>query len=339
MRENALTGDRGFVRLHLNEFPFKLPDFILKEIFCAVHSVNRYPVGLYNKVISILSDYFNVGEDNIAIVDGVDDCVDHIIDIYSDYEFNILRPGFNGYQQRLESKNKYYNCLDYYNFSDDILTNYLSTIEKKKLLFVSNPHNPTGYKLDDKQINILNEIFEKVFIDNTYEFENIKHRNHKIKYNKNIIFYSFSKMFGLAGLRIGVVISETNTISKIKKNQRFCHFSNINLTAIISVLKHQQWFSQRYKEIQQTKEFVLKTLRTIGVNSSYTHTNFILICIKRYPDLKKFLFQNNILVMDVTDFGLADFIRVTIGTDNEMKYFLKMIEKYIAYEFSERKYA
>ena len=210
--------------------------------------------------------------------------------------------------------------------------------EEIDFIVLCNPMNPHGTILTQKECEILiKEAKNKgciVIVDEAYgDFaDERKYKscvNFIEKYDNLLVYKSFSKYYGLAGLPCGYALSSENVIEKLNAINRALPFRVNRLACMtaISCLEYKNEFDRMARKIKKNKEFLYKKLTENQVAYIETETNFILIYLDNRIDVDdlcvRLLNEENILVKNGKIFKKTNFIRVGIGTKKNIRRFVK----------------
>jgi histidinol-phosphate aminotransferase len=193
--------------------------------------------------------------------------------------------------------------------------------EKPKLIFICTPNNPTGCKLSREEIlQILDEANCPVVIDEAYaDFIGESMISDLANYPDMILLRTFSKSFGLAGLRTGFAIANVDMIESLNLVKPPYNLSSYSQEASIFVLGQKAYYDELIQQCIRSREWLRKELETIPYIETIfdSYANFILIRVN-HSSLPQLLQQQKILVRDYPPTGpLARCIRITIGTEEE----------------------
>lgn len=207
-----------------------------------------------------------------------------------------------------------------------------------QMVLLASPNNPTGHSMP---LEILEKVFNLcknslVVVDEAYwgfnEF-NLSQHHYFIKKYPNVIFVrTFSKYFGLAGVRLGYVLAGDNFFSLKKYLQRYLGYSPLTLALCSAALKDHAYFSQLNLSYQQTKEIFYQTLTAnSGITSYLSDANFILL--KPDPDLfliiQEKMTEAGILLSYLQTPKLQNYIRFTLGRPEQNNLILKILTRCI----------
>lgn len=194
------------------------------------------------------------------------------------------------------------------------------------VLYVCNPNNPTGtYIAPDAVTRIIELVPDDVLVvvDEAYEeyVTDWRHESamrHALERDNVIVTRTFSKIYGLAGLRVGYAIGNPETIADLRRLQLPFATTNLSLVAALEALQHQELVAARAKENAVARDQLTAGVRSLGVECLESQTNFILIRPPAHAaGLTEALLHRGVIVRQ---FG--DLIRVTVGTEHENARFL-----------------
>jgi len=332
------TGERkGKLRLDFNENTIGCSEKVIKALRnISKEDICTYPE--YNKFRNRLATYLNLKTENIIPTNGADEAIKVTIDTYIEKGDEIIIPKptfamFKIYSQIAGAKITSILYNKDLSFPTDKL---LKTINQDtKLVILVNPNNPTGTAING--IDII-KIIEKakdsiVLIDEAYyQFYEESSKELIKKYNNVIIIQTFSKAFGLAGLRLGYIISNKDIIRNLDKVVSPYSVNSLAIIAANAALEDIDFIKSYTNEIKESKKYLKEELEKLGITTFPSEANFIIAnlgnnCNRTYNELK----ERNILVRNRTDYPLLkNCLRISIGTTeqcqrliNELRNILK----------------
>lgn len=201
---------------------------------------------------------------------------------------------------------------------------------KTKMVYVVNPNNPTGYLTSQKEIlEALVQFPRIVFIvDEAYfEFSGLTVAPCVFKHPNLIVTRSFSKAFGLAGLRCGYMLAHPQRCEEVTKIRVGKNINALAQVAATAALKDLDYMMRYVQDVLDTKRWLIEKMRSVGLSVKDTPANFILIKMTQPNQVMQFLESQNIYVRDRSNIPeLKGFIRLTVGDKLSMKRFWKIFK-------------
>jgi len=317
---------KHIVKLSSNENCYGCSPLALDAILKKYKEVNLYPevnpVALKEK----LADKYGVSVKNIVTGAGSVGIIDTLIQTFvgPDNEALTFEKSFIAYRQLAGFHNR--KCL-FAPLSDlccdpENLIPFIN--DKTRLIFIANPNNPTGTIISHTQLSdFLSKISANIIvvIDEAYsEYVTDPSFPNSIelqrKYPNLVILHSFSKIYGLAGLRIGYAIAEENIAAKITQRQIPFSLNYLSSDAAIAALSDTNFIEESAKLNEEQRNYMEFELKKSGYNTVPSQSNFVYLWFD--ADTKKkntydILFQNGIIICDMKVFGQKKALRITIG--------------------------
>lgn len=210
---------------------------------------------------------------------------------------------------------------------------------KISLIIIANPNSPTGTIINKFQIKkILIKARKKnvpVLIDEAYfGFYKSTYLKYIKKFKNLIILRTFSKSYGLAGLRVGYLAANRFLVEELYKFKPMYEINSIACKALIFFLNNPKMSSRYVSDVFKGKFFLESELKKLKMVFLKTYANFLHIKLgKKKKFIENKLKINRILTRKGPGVkGLEDFLRITLGPKKEMKKVLKILKKYKAYE-------
>ena len=208
----------------------------------------------------------------------------------------------------------------------------LSLINKKtKIIFICSPNNPTGNLINSKDIKTILESTDKiVFLDEAYiEFSGKSLLNWIEKYPHLIIGRTFSKIYGLAGFRVGYAFIHKSLASYYLNSITPFAVSSPGQAAVFSALDDHDYFKKTIKMVKEGKKFYYRELSKLGIKFIPSDANFITIntAPKKAKEYALEFLKKGVIVRDCTSFGYGadEFLRITIGKPEHNKRVLEIL--------------
>jgi histidinol-phosphate aminotransferase len=330
-------GLKEVIKLASNENPLGPSPRALGAIKKALPGINRYPDsnGFYLK--KKLAKLLNVEPSWITLGNGSDELIDTIIKTFVEEDENIITSDvtFLEYEIIARVNNRKVITVPLKYFKYDLEAIKRNCDKKTKLIFIANPNNPTGtyvtkYELEDFMMGLPQEVI--LVLDEAYDlFVDVDDFPSSTGWaaNRNcIVLKTFSKAYGLAGLRIGYAIAKPELISYMERARQPFNVNALAQVAAVAALDDKNFLRKTRQVILEGKKYLEEALQKLGVAYVPTVSNFILIDVAKdgvgvFKDMLKY----GVIVRDMKQYGLKNFIRVTIGTRKENERFIKVLRK------------
>ncbi|MFA5145089.1 MAG: histidinol-phosphate transaminase [Candidatus Omnitrophota bacterium] len=330
-------GLKKVYKLASNENPLGPSPKALEAIRKNLSGINRYPdsCGFYLK--KKLSRYLNIGQSNLILGNGSDELIDIIIKTFVEEDESVLTADTTFLEYRIisEAFARKVTTVPLRYFKYDLESIGKRIDKKTKLIFISNPNNPTGTYLTKYELeNFMSGLPDNVVLvlDEAYDtFIDVNDFPNSLKYtgNKNVIVLkTFSKAYGLAGLRIGYAVARPGLISCMEKARLPFNVNVLAQVAATAALDDNKFLLKTRKLILEGKRYLYSCLTGLGIAYVPTVTNFILIdCGRDGAEVFRDMLKYGVIVRDMKQYGLKNFIRVSIGTKRENERFIKVFKK------------
>ncbi|MFA6141839.1 MAG: histidinol-phosphate transaminase [Candidatus Omnitrophota bacterium] len=333
-------GLKNVIKLASNENCFGPSPMAIAAVRKALKTVNRYPDGASFYLRKKLAEYLKVGEDNLIFGNGSDESICQVVRTFvSDGdEVVIARPTFLIYEIAAHLQNAKIKTVPLTReFKYDLKQMKKEITARTKLVIIANPDNPTGTYVTK---NELDEFFkglpEKivVFLDEAYfEFANYSFKDYPNGLNylsdrRIILARTFSKIYGLAGLRIGYAVSNPEIVSCMERVREPFNVNILAQAAALAALDDKVFLKKTLVHVERERKFLYSAFSKMGLGYVRSATNFIMV--NTFKDCKAVfngLLKEGVIVRDMKAWGLDTYIRVTVGTRKENVKFIEALKK------------
>lgn len=332
-------GLKEVVKLASNENPLGPSPYAVLAIKKAVNKINRYPEGSCFYLRKGLTKKLGVASGNLIFGNGSDEIIDIIVKTFSAPGDEVLTSDttFLEYKIIAEQNNRSAKCVPLKDFRYDLAKIRDSISRRTKIIFIANPNNPTGTYVSRQEVgDFLKGVpcdIVVVFDEAYFEFVDKRDFPLTLNYlkerNKNVIILrTFSKIYGLAGLRIGYGIANEDFIRYMEGARQPFNVNYLAQEAALAGLKDAAFIAKTKEIVSEGKKYLYSELDRLGLTYIPSVTNFILIDLKQ-DGLAIFnkLLKRGVIVRDMRQYGLNNFIRVTIGTKRENDIFIMVLKK------------
>ncbi len=320
---------KSAIRLNLNENTRGCSSKALE----ALHALDSNDISLYpdySQLVEEISTYLAVPPENILLTNGANGAIQAAMNAYIGKGDRAILPSptFPMYEILAQIRGAQVVPV-MYNEDLSFPTKRLVS-QSGKLVVVVNPGSPTGTCIDkDEFVDIMEEMSNSlVVLDETYyHFAGESYVDLVEEFENLITVHSFSKAFGLAGLRLGMAVASEEIIDELRKVVSPFSVNAAAVAAGRAALADTAYIGRMVNHIQKEKAFLSSALRKLGVNTRTTATNFILVNVGQDAEcIKNALEKRGILVKDLSSLPVMDgYLRVTVGTRSENTAFLSVL--------------
>jgi histidinol-phosphate aminotransferase len=329
---------KGAIKLDSNENFALDRDFVAGVAAEAAKQVDlrEYPLDQMDELYARLAKYAGVSVKCVAVGSGSDQIIELLLSTLGGRHATVFSPTFSYFINRCKLHDiKIYQVP----LESDFTLNkkaFLKTAKRSDLIYICSPNNPTGNQLDRQEmIEVVDSLEDRlVLIDEAYvDFADYSLSCDAIKRNNVIVLRTLSKAFGLAGARVGYIVSNRKFVKIFRSIiQSPYPISTLSLAIASGVLANADQVKQTIKSVRSERERVFARLSKIdGIKIFRSDANFIFIeAGKNYPAISKTLNSNRIVVKLLGNISShKGCMRITIGTREMNDKYLKCIEQII----------
>ena len=313
------------IKLSANENCYGCSPLALEAIEKKYKEVHFYPEVNPISLKTKIAEKFKVSVNNIVIGAGSVRIIDGLIQTFvgENEEVITFEKSFIAYGQLSGFHNRKCHFASLSDFRCAPETTLPLISDKTRLIFIANPNNPTGTIISHTELEtFLSKISKSIIvtIDEAYmEYVTDSCFPNSIelqkKYPNLVILRSFSKIYGLAGLRIGYAIMEEKLAARMCERQIPFALNYLSPNAAIAALNDEEFIRQSAKANAEQRDFLYTELKKLGYNTIPSQSNFIYLWFNNDTEKKKvfdILFTNGILICDMQIFGQEKSLRISI---------------------------
>ena len=326
------------LRLNQNENLFLPPSFhqgIIRDVSGTV-DLRCYPLTERLELEKALGEYLCIPSEQIVLGSGGDNIIELTLNscLNSGDSLIAVTPTFSMYPRTTKINDAVYVSVD---IDEDFSLNVEKVItnfdERSKILVLCNPNNPTSNQFKKKSVRALIEAFPGlVLVDEAYaEFGEYSLVEEVDRYDNLVVLRTFSKAFGMAGLRLGYGVTNRKLATIYNKKYLSPYpLSSIALKLGVNILKKKQLILQLVEEIKETRKWFVDMMNLIdGVRAFPSSTNFVLASLEMdYGKAYQSLLDRDILIRKVGRVpGYDNCIRVSLAPREYLERFLKVLKE------------
>lgn len=320
------------INLKFTTLTSHVPDFIFEQLnFYSKHANSYHPQPA--ELLEAISSLLNISPNMIYLTAGADEGIQMFASAYGK-ETYCFTPTY-----------MYYADMGHFNAHVNLINALKEThyevptehIENATLFYLANPNNPVGYTPREKIVELIeNNPQAIIVIDEVYaEFVDFSVIDLVSKYQNLAILRSFSKGYGMAGNRIGYIVTNPEIITKVRLREQWANISYLSVGAAISALQHKEYFDNLIQDVNQRRNNFATFLTEKGFKVFPSYINGLLLQLASETDGTKFaeyIEANNFVISHgngESNIGLdKSFIRISIGRQEEMEQLKKVIALY-----------
>jgi histidinol-phosphate aminotransferase len=331
------------IKLGSNENPLGPSKKAVEAIKGNLHLISQYPETNLEELKAKLALYSGVDSSNIIIGgDGADEILDVLgktliepgdefivpLPSYMYYEFTLkIHGGVPVYAKWDMEKNKL-----------DVESIIAALSEKTKIIFLCTPNNPSGTLIDKEDIKrVLESTDALVVADEAYfEFSEVNNVDLLKDYDNLLLLRTFSKVFGLSGMRIGYALANPEFVEYMHRVKPVFSLTKLSYVAASAVIDDEEYIKKSIEIGIQSREFLYENMSKFDKLEVYpSKSNYLLVGVEKTgmtsSEFAEELLRRGVIVRDCASFkGLDEYwIRVSVGTMEEDARFIEILEELI----------
>lgn len=332
-REYGIT---NAIKLASNENPWGPSPKAVKAIGEMLHNLHRYPDGSSYALTQALAGWVGADPAEIVLGNGSNEVIEFLVKAFVGTGDQVItsHPSFLMYQKFVQVRGGENVIIPLQGMVHDLEAISAAITDRTRLIFIDNPNNPTGTLIEK-------EVFDRfltslpqtviVVVDEAYvDFVEPARRVDILGYIRQpenvpavVSLRTFSKAFGLAGLRVGFGIMHRDVAALLHRvRQPF----NINLLAqagALAALSDTAHYDHTLRATAEERTWLQEAVAKLGCTPYPSHTNFFLIDVcGDATRLYEAMLYKGVIVRSMKAYGYPDFIRITVGTSEENKRFV-----------------
>lgn len=334
-----LEGRDDVLKLSSNENPFGAPEGVAAAVMSAARQMNRYPSTDHASLRAAIADVHGLDPDRIICGAGSDEIISFLCNAYGGEGTEVIHTehGFAMHRiSALAAGSEPVEVRERERTVDvDAILNAVT--DRTRLVFIANPANPTGTMLGANETSRLAaELPSNVLLvlDGAYvEYvEGFDGGVGLIEAHENIVMTrTFSKIYGLGGLRIGWGYGTKPVIDNLNRVRGPFNLSDVQLAAAETAVRDQAWVTRCRTENARHRAWLAGELSKLGVHSDVSSANFVLARFQNAAEADACEAQfrsDGILVRKTTGYKLPNALRITVGTEADCRRVVASVRKF-----------
>ena len=331
------------VKLSANESALGPSPKAIKEYSRLSKNFKRYPDSEGISLRKTIAKKFKLDLNRIILGSGSDQILELICKAFLRKGDEVIVPKYSFliyrlYSQMNGAKVLYSKEKNFTISVDEILK---MVTKKTKIVFLANPNNPTSTYVDKKKLLFLRKKLRSnilLVVDDAY-FEYVKQKDYSSglqlfsNFKNVIVTRTFSKIYGLAGLRVGWGYGSKEIINSLNQYKPPFNINSPALSAAEAAIKDNAWLNKEIKHVKKWNDKFFKEFEKLNIETNKSFTNFLLINFDKVKKNSSIIFRllagAGILVRKMDNYGIKNSLRVTIGKNEENKKLILKLKKVI----------
>ncbi|MFD2616422.1 histidinol-phosphate transaminase [Terrilactibacillus laevilacticus] len=330
------------IRLASNENPLGPSPKAIEAMVEAVREVHLYPEATCGELVSDLAHYYDIKPEEIVTGNGADNLINQLGQAFINEGDEVVycTPTFAAYRSStllMGGKPVEIPLVDGFVYDLDGLLTQIT--DKTKMIFVCNPNNPTGTLLEEGRLSsFLDKVPEQVLVilDEAYiEFIQEEHYTTGVdfikRYSNVIVLRTFSKLYGLAGNRVGYAMAQKPLIDRMKKVREVFSVNRVGHIGAHAALKDQAHRDKTIEKNSAERKRLVEFFEEQDFDVTPSHTNFIFVDVKMDAgEVFQKLMEKGVLIRPCSGWGYNTHIRVSIGSHDQNTKFMESLSEVVA---------
>jgi len=329
------------IKLASNENPWGPSPRAVEAVTAVLSNLHRYPDGSSFYLTEALAGWLGAGMDEIVLGNGSNEVIEFLVKAFVQPGDEVItsHPSFLMYQKFVQIRGGRNTILPLKEMEHDLERIVAAANKRTRLIFLDNPNNPCGTLISSSRFDsFLRALPEEVIVvlDEAYvDFVEPEERIDVLSLVREsegvpavVALRTFSKAFGLAGLRVGFGLMHRKIADLLHRvRQPF----NINLPAqagALAALEDREHYQRTLRLTREGREWLSSRVRELGCRPYPSHTNFFLIDVRGdATHLYESMLRKGVIVRSMKAYGYPDFIRITVGTREENHRFVTALSQ------------
>jgi len=321
------------IKLASNENPLGPSPEAVRAIRDSFDDLNRYPDGAGYYLKKALAGTLVVGEDELILGNGSNELLDIAARTFmkAGDEAVMGAPSFVVYGMAVQSVGGTSVQVPLTNYTHDLAAMAKAITPGTKMLFLANPNNPTGtYNTKDAFDRLMENVPDTVLVvvdEAYYEYVDAPDYADSMKHFRSgrniLILRTFSKIYGLAGLRIGYGIARKDILTDMNRLREPFNTNSVAQKAALAALRDKDHVTHSQKINEEGKQFLYQGLKALGISCVPTQANFIYFPMDDSPALYSSLLKKGVIIRPMGPKA----VRVTIGLPEENRRFIEALKE------------
>lgn len=329
-------GIKDVIKLASNENPLGVSPKVKSALIQAIESTHRYPDASAYELLQKLSNKWQFPSSRMCIGNGSDELIDLLVRIYCEARESILtsEAAFMAYAVRAGASRVRVETVALksdFKFDLEAMSEKLKKERESKkirIVFIANPNNPTGtYNTRSEVDSFLKEwgnhpelliVFDEAYNEFVRAQDFYSAKNYLDTYNNVVLLKTLSKIYGLAGLRIGVMLAPVQTVEIANRVRTPFNVNEFAQVAAKAALDDDDFVKKTCETTWQGLEYFYKELKSLGLPYIESQGNFLMFdSLRDVRQVNESLLKRGIIMRPVLNYGFKTQLRLSVGLPDE----------------------
>ncbi|MGE3319756.1 MAG: histidinol-phosphate transaminase [Candidatus Berkiella sp.] len=336
-------GLQEVIKLASNENPLGLSAHVKEAILAALPDILRYPDGSCLVLKAALAKHLKVKETQLIMGNGSEDVLRILLQAFAWGEKHLIisQYAFIAYKILAQGLGISVKEIPERDFSTDLHAMLAAITQETGMIIIANPNNPTGTYVNGSQLKAFLDkvpphvlvICDEAYYEYVTEKDYPQTLNLQQRYPNLVTTRTFSKIYGLAGLRIGYGVAHEEVVDLLNRIRQPFNVNHLAQIATTAALEDQHFVQKGILLNEQGKKQFYEGLAELGLHYIPSATNFILVdCQQPGKNVYQALLEQGVIVRPLDPYGLDKYVRITIGTTDENNRCLLALKRIFAKE-------
>jgi histidinol-phosphate aminotransferase len=336
-RELGFSSADDIIKLASNENALGPSPLAVKAMKKSARDMHRYPDSGAFYLRRALAEKLKVEPGQILVANGSNEIIEFIGHVFLDHnaEAVIASQAFAIFRLIIEMFQAKPVIVPMRNFTHDLKAMLSAITPRTKVVFIANPNNPTGTMVTAEEIaDFMHHVPQHVVValDEAYiELLPAEKQPDTLRYvregKKIIILRTFSKTYGLAGLRLGYAVAPHEGIELMSQVRQPFNVNAMALAAAVAAIEDKAFVHKTRLMIVKGLRYFERNLKKLGIEYVPSVTNFMLVKVGDGRKVFQELQKEQVIVRPMDGYGLPEYIRVTVGKSSENAHCLTALQR------------
>jgi histidinol-phosphate aminotransferase len=332
--------ETSIIKLASNENPLGVSPFAQEAIRVVLADLSRYPDGNGFELKQALARRYGVAMDTIVLGNGSNDVLEIAARVFltSGAEAVYSQHAFAVYPLAVQSIGARGVEVPARNFGHDLDAMARAVTERTRVVFIANPNNPTGTMVAAGGLESFMAALPQhvlVVLDEAYN----EYLPHEVRtdtlawlrrYSNLVITRTFSKVYGLAGLRVGYAFASREVADLMNRVRQPFNVNSVALAAAAAALDDLDFVRESYELNRIGMKQLTEGLGALGLEFIPSYGNFVSFQVPNAAEVFQRLLKSGVIVRPIAGYGMPDHLRVSIGLESENARFLESLKQAVA---------